>query len=150
MIKPEELRIGDFVKICNSSYMVANGTVCKIVGINAEWSFENKKGAVNLFHLDMGKWRLPYSVWCNDIEGIPITKKFLINNNFEETERKITEDCLEWYVYKHEASCVEVLYYPQTDDIFAFYCNKRPCKIAYVHELQNFLASVKENIKITV
>lgn len=150
MIKPEDLRIGDYVRVCGDKCMIDKGKLCEVVGIDAEQTFKGEKGLANLLPLDREVWELSHGTWCQYIEGIPITKKFLINNNFEETGHKITEDCLEWYAYKHKDSCIGVLYYPQTDDFFAFYCNERPCKIAYVHELQNFLASVKENIKITV
>ena len=150
MINPEDLRIGDYVRVCGDKSMIEKGKLCEVVGIDSEMAFLNKKGVATQLQLDREEWDYSHSVWCNDIEGIPITKKFLINNNFEETEHKITEDCLEWYAYKHKDSCIGVLYYPLTDDFFAFYCNERPCKIAYVHELQNILAAVKENIEITV
>ena len=150
MIKPEELRIGDYVRVCGDKCMIDKGKLCEVVGIDAEQTFEGEKGLANLLPLDRDVWEMSHGTWCQYIEGIPISLNFLVKNNFEKTEHETDEGGLEWHVYKHEDSCVEVLYYPQTDEFFAFYCSKRPCNIAYVHELQNFLISIKENIKIMV
>lgn len=150
MIKPEELRIGNLVRVSIDNRAVPKGELCEVVEINSQLILGKKKGSVILRPLNKEMQESPYGVWCNDIEGIPITLDFLEKNNFEKKEYNTDEGSIEWHVYKHEDSCVEVLYYPQTDEIFVFYCNKRPCNIAYVHELQNFLAAVKENIKITV
>lgn len=150
MINPEDLRIGIFVKVSSDEVVIPKGELCEVVGIDSEQAFLNKKGLAKLLQLDREEWDYSHGIWCNDIEGIPITLKFFEKNNFKKTEYKTDGDGYEWHVYKHEDSCVEVIYYPLTDEFFAFYCSKRPCKIAYVHELQNFLAAVKENIKIMV
>lgn len=150
MIKPEDLRIGDFVRVCSDGDMIPKGTICEVETIDSKIFFNENEGCACLLALDREEGDTSHGIWCKDIEGIPITLDFLEKNNFEKTEYKTDEGSIEWHVYKHEDSCVEVLYYPQTYEIFVFYCSKRPCNITYVHELQNFLASVKENIKITV
>lgn len=150
MIKPEDLRIGDYVRVCNDKCMIDKGKLCEVVGIDSEQAFLNKKGLTKLLQLDREEWDYSHGIWCNDIEGIPISLNFLAKNNFEETEHKIDEDNFEWHTWENPDTCVKIQYYPQPDVYSVFYCDRELYDIAYIHELQNVLAAVKENIKITV
>lgn len=150
MIKPEDLRIGDFVRICSDKCMIDKGKPCEVVGIDAEQTFKGKKGLANLLPLDREVWEISHGTWCQYIEGIPITKEFLEKNEFLKAEYHIDGDSFEWHVWDNFDTCVKIHYYPQSDVYYVSHHNRELCKIAYVHELQNFLASVKENIKITV
>lgn len=150
MIKPEDLRIGDFVKVSSDGDMIPKGTICEVETIDSKIFFNENEGCACLLALDREEGDTSHGIWCKDIEGIPITLLFLIKNNFKETEHQIDRGGFEWQTYEHEDSCVEIQHYPIPDEYSAFYCGKELCDIAYVHELQNILASLKENIKITV
>lgn len=150
MISPEDLRIGNFVRVSSDKTVIDKGKLCEVIGIDSEQAFLNKKGLAKLLQLDREEWDYSHGIWCNDIEGIPITLKFFEKNNFKETEHRVDEDGFEWYTYENEDCCVEIQHYPISDGYAALYCGKELCSIAYVHELQNILASIKENIKIIV
>ena len=53
MIKAEDLRIGDLIKVNEVGCMVPKGTMCKVVAIDSEKSFEemNLKGVLILLSL---------------------------------------------------------------------------------------------------
>ena len=86
MIKPEELRIGDYVRVSSDNCMIPKGAVCKVVAIDSERTSKKRKGAANLLQLDREEWELSYGVWCDCIEGIPITPEILEKNGFEMRE----------------------------------------------------------------
>ena len=150
MINPEDLRIGNFVKVSSDEVVIPKGELCEVVGIDSETTFLCKRGLASLLQLDREKGETSHGIWCDDIRGIPITLDFLEKNGFKEIEHEIDEGGFELRTYEHEDSCVEIQYYPQVGEFSAFYCGKELCDIAYVHELQNILASLKENIKIIV
>lgn len=150
MISPEDLRIGNFVKVSSDEVVIPKGKLCEVVGINSEMTFFCKRGLASLFQLDREKDETSHGIWCDDIRGIPVTLDFLEKNNFKETEHRVDEDGFEWHTYENEDCCVEIQHYPISDGYAALYCGKELCSIAYVHELQNILASIKENIKIIV
>ena len=150
MIKPEDLRIGDYVKVSSDGDMIPKGTICEVETIDSKIFFNENEGCACLLALDREEGDTSHGIWCKDIEGISITLDFLVKNGFKEIEHQIDRGGFEWQTYEHEDSCVEIQYYPIQDEYSAFYCGKELCDIAYVHELQNILASLKENIKIIV
>lgn len=81
MIKPEDLRIGDIVRVSRDCAF-PKGTLCVISDIHPEKSFKDKKGVVSLHNIsDMDDG--PWGAWCNYIEGIPITPEILEKNGFK-------------------------------------------------------------------
>lgn len=66
MIKAEDLRIGDLVKVNEVSCMVPKGTMCKVVAIDSEKSFEelNLKGCATLIELEVNHCSISFGVWC--------------------------------------------------------------------------------------
>ena len=48
MIKPEDLRIGDLVRVCSNNCMIPKGAICEVVAIDSEQTCEDKKGIVGL------------------------------------------------------------------------------------------------------
>lgn len=82
MIKPEDLRIGDLVRVsCDCAF--PKGTMCVVTDINPLKVFDDKKGVVTLYAIndeDDGPW----GVWCNYVEGIPVTPEILNKNGFKE------------------------------------------------------------------
>lgn len=149
MIKPEDLRIGNYVRISSDSCIIQKGTICKIVGIYAKLALYNREEVVTLLSLDRGD-KGPYNVSCEDIEGIPFSIKFLTKNGFEETGHRMDRSGYEWCTYENTDSCVRVEYYPKTKDFSTFVGEEELCDITHVHELQNILSALKEDIEITV
>lgn len=86
MIKPEELRIGDFVKASSDNCMIPKGAVCKVVVIDSERACEDKKGLAGLLQLDREEWEISHGIWSDCIEGILITPEILEKNGFEMRE----------------------------------------------------------------
>lgn len=154
MIKLKDLRIGNYVRVSNDRCTIPKGTICKVIAIYAGRMPYNDKGVVTLIPLDRSE-EVPYSVLCKDIEGIPITKKFLIKNGFKETKQRRVglgyEWCTyEWYTYENKNSCVRVEYHSKMKELSTFVEEVELCCITHVHELQNILSALREDIKITI
>lgn len=148
MIKADDLKLHNLVRVCEDNWRIKKGTICEILGID-------------LFHKDCSElnWVTvsnPNSyirkvrLRCTDIEGIPFSIKFLTKNGFKETEHRIDRSGYEWCTYENENSCVRVEYYPKTKDFSTFVGEEELCYITHVHELQNILSVFKENIEITI
>lgn len=151
MIEPKDLRIGDFVRVSRDRSTIPQGTICKVVGIDDALSFpDNFNGCVSLLELDREKGDTPTGMWCKDIEGIPITKEFLIKNGFKEFRHRVEEEGYEWYIYENEINCTEVRYYPISKKYLVSYDGIVLYEIFFVHELQNFISALKEDIEITI
>lgn len=149
-MKAENLRIGDYVKVSSDNCMIPKGAVCEVVSIDSERECEAKKALADLRQVVREKGEFSHGVWCDDIEGIPINSVFLIKNGWNDVAHNIDRDKFEWIVWEHLESCVEIQFYPHANEYSAFYCGKELCDIAYVHELQNILASLKENVEIII
>lgn len=83
MIKPEDLRIGDLVMVSNDNCMIPKGALCEVVAIDSERACEDKKGLAGLLQTVREEWEFSHGVWCNNIEGIPLTPKLLEKNGFK-------------------------------------------------------------------
>lgn len=82
MIKPEDLRTGDLVRVSHDC-MFSRGTMCVVTDINPLKVFKDKKGVVSLSAIndnDDGPW----GTWCCNVEGIPVTPEILNKNGFKE------------------------------------------------------------------
>lgn len=84
MIKAEDIRIGDLVRVCRDC-MFPEGTVCIVTQINSERSYKENKGAITLSYVD-GTDDGPWGVWCSHIEGIPLSPAILEKNGFDSEE----------------------------------------------------------------
>lgn len=90
MIKPEELRIGDYVRVSSDNCMIPKGAVCKVVVIDSERACEDKKGLAGLLQIVREEWEISHGIWSDYIEGIPLTPEILEKNGW----KKRTEG---WY-----------------------------------------------------
>lgn len=149
MIKPEDLRIGNYVRVSNDRCTIPKGTICKVIAIYAGRMPYNDKGIITLLPLDRSE-EAPYSILCKDIEGIPFSIKFLIKNGFKETKQRRVRLGYEWYTYENKNSCVIVEYHSKMKEFSAFVEDVELCSITHIHELQNILSVFKENIEITI
>mgnify|MGYP004523419487 FL=1 len=88
MIKAEDLRIGDLVRVsCNCS--LAEGTIGTIVEISKETNAEDTKGFIRLIPINSIS-NYGWGIYCDNIEGIPLTLEILEKNGW----KKRTEG---WY-----------------------------------------------------
>jgi hypothetical protein len=81
MIKAEDIRIGDLVRVCRNGWF-PEGSVCIVTQINSERSYKENKGAITLSYVD-GTDDGPWGVWCSHIEGIPLSPAVLEKNGFD-------------------------------------------------------------------
>lgn len=84
MIKAEDIKIGDIVRVCRDC-MFPEDSVCIVTQVNSERTRKEKKGCVTLSYVDGtddGSW----GVWCSHIEGIPLTPAILEKNGFDSEE----------------------------------------------------------------
>ncbi len=144
MIKAKDLRTGNLVRV-NHDCMFPKGTMCVVTDINPLKVFDDKKGVVTLYAIndeDDGPW----GVWCNYVEGIPITLEILNKNDFKEE-----------VVGEYYTKPLDNEEYPLARDlavelksgnwaVYIRYCRLPDHvlirRIQYVHELQNTLWGV--------
>ena len=88
MIKAEDLRIGDIVRV-NCNCALAEGTIGTIVEISKETNTYNHKEFAKLIPINSVS-NYGWGVLCNNIEGIPLTPEILEKNGW----KKRTEG---WY-----------------------------------------------------
>lgn len=149
MIKPEDIRIGDLVKISRDC-MFPKGTKCVVTDINPLTVFEDKKGtaclsAINDDDDDDGPWW----IWCCKIEGVPITPEFLVKNGFKEEQHQ-KEGTSEWYDFYHYDLGINIVYEVDGNKFAAYLDGKKLREIQYVHELQHILWALGLNAKLKV
>lgn len=86
MIKVENLRIGDLVRVCRNCWF-PEGSVCIVTQLNTERTYKENKGFVTLSRVN-GTDDGPWGVWCSHIEGVTITPAILEKNGFDSKEPK--------------------------------------------------------------
>lgn len=146
MIEPKDLRIGDLVRVsCDCAF--PKGTICAISEIHPEKRSKDKKGVVILSYTD-GTDDGPWGVWCENIEGIPLTIELLEKNGWRLVNHKVDISGFEWKDYSREDGFVDVEYYPESKNFAAFYCGKELRDIKYVHELQHILWALDEDSQL--
>lgn len=82
MIKPEDLRIGDLVRV-SCDCIFPKGTMFIVSEINPLRYLLDKKGVVGLRAINNNDDRL-WETWCCNVDGIPITPEILNKNGFKE------------------------------------------------------------------
>lgn len=158
MIKAEDLRIGDLVRISEDLRveelvrishvcLLEQGTICTVSGIHAETAFkEEKKGVVSLIPINSNDNRSS-EVRCNDIEGIPLTCSNLSNNGWGASQ--IGEH--EFLIYNED----EDIYLEWSDigDRYTFndfLRSKIFITVRYIHELQHILWALGKDANLKI
>ena len=147
MIKPEDLKIGDLVRV-NRDCAFPKGTMCAVTDICPEKVFKNKVGVVSLSAInddDDGPW----GAWCCYIEGIPLTPELLEKNGFKEEQHQ-KEGTSEWYDFYHYDLGINVVYEVEGNKFAAYLDGKKLREIQYVHELQHILWALGLNAELKV
>lgn len=140
MIKAEDLRIGDLVRV-NINDSIENGLIGKVTDIDSLREYKEKKGAITLNTIEDDGWY--WGVWCCNIEGIPLSPEILEKNGWK-------RDKLVPYIYGHEAHNIEVICTPNSEWVDVTFKGDTLRRIKYVHELQHILwaLGLDANLKI--
>lgn len=149
MIKPEDLRIGDLVMVGNDNCLIPKGALCEVVAIDSEWACEDKKEMAGLLQTVREKWEFSHGVWCNNIEGIPLTPELLEKNGFKEEQHQ-KEGTSEWYDFYHYGLGINVVYEVEENKFAAYLDGKKLREIKHVHELQHILWALRLNAELKV
>ena len=147
MIKPEDLRIGDLVRV-SQDCMFPKGTMCVVSDINPLKVFNDKKGVVSLSAInddDDGPW----GVWCCNIEGISLTTEKKEKNGFKEEQHQ-KEGSSEWYDFYHYDLGINIVYEVEENKFAAYLDGKKLREIQYAHELQHILWALGLNAELKV
>lgn len=147
MIKPEDLRIGDLVRVSHDCAF-PKGTMCVVTDIRPEKALKDKKGVVSLSAInddDDGPW----GAWCCYIEGIPLTPELLEKNGFKEEQHQ-KEGTSEWYDFYHYDLGINVVYEVEGNKFAAYLDGKKLREIKCVHELQHILWALGLNAELKV
>lgn len=147
MIKPEDLRIGDLVKVSHDC-MFPKGTMCVVNDIRPEKVYKDKVGVVGLiatYDDDDGPW----GAWCCSIEGISLTPELLEKNAFKHEQHQKDSNS-EWHDFYHYDLGINIVYEVAKKGIpFAVYLDgKKLREIKYVHELQHILWALGLNAEL--
>lgn len=149
MIKPEDLKIGDLVMVGNDNCVIPKGALCEVVAINSEWACEDQKGLADLLQTVREEWEFSHGVWCNNIEGIPLTPELLEKNGFKEEQHQ-KEGTSEWYDFYHYDLGINVVYEVEGNKFAAYLDGKKLREIQYAHELQHILWALGLNAELKV
>lgn len=149
MIKAEDLRIGDLVMVSNDNCMIPKGALCEVVAIDSERACEDKKGLAGMLQTVREEWEFSHGVWCNNIEGIPLTPELLKKNNFKEEQHQ-KEGTSEWYDYYHYDLGINIVYEVEEDKFAAYLDGKKLREIKYLHELQHILWALGLNAELKI
>ena len=147
MINPEDLRIGDLVRVSHDC-MFPKGTIYAVTDINPLKVFKDKKGVVSLSAInddDDGPW----GAWCCYIEGIPLTPELLRKNGFKEEQHQ-KEGASEWYDFYHYDLGINIVYEVEGNKFAAYLDGKKLREIQYAHELQHILWALGLNAELKV
>lgn len=147
MIKPEDLRIGDFVR-ANHDCAFPKGTMCVVNDIRPDKVYKDKVGVVGLiatYDDDDGPW----GAWCCSIEGIPLTPELLEKNGFKEEQHQ-KDGASEWYDYYHYDLGINIVYEVEENNFAAYLDGKKLREIKYLHELQHILWALGLNAELKV
>lgn len=135
MIKPEDLRIGDIVKVKTVSGAVK---LCIVQSL-----MQGARGAsVKEINNDNNGYTM-------DISPIRLTLELLEKNGFKEEQHQ-KEGTSEWYDFYHYDLGINVVYEVEGNKFAAYLDGKKLREIQYAHELQHILWALGLNAEIKV
>lgn len=142
MIKAEDLRIGDLVRVSRDC-KYSKRTLCAVTGIPA-MKGPDKIKVVSLSVIN-GNDDSPWGTWCCNVEGIPLTPEILEKNGFN-----MREDAV---VYAKTRLGLKPLgdnkgYNVGLGSLRFLFVKVRVVK--YVHELQHILWALGENANLKI
>ena len=151
MIKAEDLRIGDLVRV-NKNDSIKNGLIGKVTDIDSLREYKEKKGAITLNTIEDDGWY--WGIWCCDIEPIPLTPEILEKNGFKED---VVGECYTKSLYNETHPLAKYLSVERKSDSWAVFIKYRRLhdiallrKIQHVHELQHILWVLGEDANLKI
>lgn len=149
MIKAEDLRVGDLVRI-NENCSLKEGVISYITEIRTRGIFE-KEDFVKLKHFD-SDWE--FGVWCRNIDPIPLTIEILEKNRFEVG---YPEKCYNKFISSPGRKLTRFLSienWPIEWKVFLNYTDRADYVllrfVKYVHELQHILWALGADANLKV
>lgn len=138
MIKAEDLRIGDLVKVIGTESVFTDGEICKVEATDVTCG-----NLASLKGIDWGIEECGFLRDCTEIAPIPLTPEILEKNGWE-------RDKLVSYIYGHKAHFIEVICTPNSEWVYVTFKGETIHRIKYVHELQHILwaLGLDANLKI--
>ena len=153
MIKAEDLRIGDLVRVsCNCA--LAEGTIGTIVEISKGTNTNDKKEFVKLIPINgVSNWG--WGVICDNIEGIPLTEEILKKNGWKlyKHHKRNNYDDVSWSSYHKPAEAnISLRYYPEEEAFFLFLYAEEISEtpIRYIHQLQHILWALGNDVNFKI
>lgn len=146
MIKAEDLRIGDLVRVSKTGCKIPKGTVCRVTAIETEsMLFDDRFVSVRLLPIDPKCEQISWYDWCKNISSIPLTPEILEKNGF-----KMREDTV---VYAKNRLGLNPLgdgkgYQVGLGSLRFLFVKVRIIK--YVHELQHILWALGEDANLKI
>ena len=135
MIKLEDLRIGDIVKVKTVSGAVK---LCIVQSL-----MQGARGAsVKEINNDNNGYTM-------DISPIHLTLELLEKNGFKEEQHQ-KEGTSEWYDFYHYDLGINVVYEVEENNFAAYLDGKKLREIKYLHELQHILWALGLNAELKV
>jgi hypothetical protein len=150
MIKAEDLRIGDLVrvremKICR---FIPEDVAYKVTQINSEDLLINNRSSVCLYLTNPKQKQTEWPMSCWSLLPIPLTLEILEKNGYKD----ILYQKLPWTYYRKENSKVQVGYNCESDkNPFSVVKGRVGLKrVNYVHELQHILWALGEDANLKI
>lgn len=142
MIKAEDLRIGDIVKI-NKNCPLKEGTIGYVTEIRTQGIY-TKEDRVNLkpFNID---WE--FGVWCCNIDPIPLTSEILTTNGWGAKQIGLHE----FLIYSEDSDMY--LEWSEIGNRYTyndFLRSKNFITVKYVHELQHILWALGKDAHLKI
>lgn len=149
MIKAEDLRIGDLVRVSKTGCKIPKGTVCRVTAIETEsMLFDDRFVSVRLIPIDPKCKQISWYDWCKNISTIPLTPEILEKNGW----KRISHKGLPWALFRKKGCSVRIAY-DSDDDKVPFSVGKEIQElknINYVHELQHILWALGEDANLKI
>lgn len=152
MIKPEDLRIGDIVKVNEIGCALPKNAICKVASIDSTLYDANRRfrGSVELIvELDEDWYGTPFGLLCKNIDPIPLTSELLEKNGFKEEQHQ-KDGASEWYDFYHYDLGINIVYEVEGNKFAAYLDGKKLREIQYAHELQHILWGLGLNAELKV
>lgn len=152
MIKPEDLRIGDIVKVNEIGCALPKNAICKVASIDSTLYDANRRfrGSVELIvELDEDWYDTPFGLLCKNIDPIPLTSELLEKNGFKEEQHQ-KDGTSEWYDFYHYDLGINIVYEVEGNKFAAYLDGKKLREIQYAHELQHILWGLGLNAELKV
>lgn len=158
MIKPEDLRIGDIVKVNEIGCALPKNAICKVASIRSKlYNTTERRFREGVELIDVNGFDEVCrddglcGLWCKSIDPIFLTLKLLRKNGFKEEQHQ-KEGTSEWYDFYHYDLGINIVYeVEEKESKFAVYLDgKKLREIQYVHELQHILWALGLNAELKV